>query len=42
MLCKSLLIKFAVISGSITVENNDVSSANNFQYEVRLSSRSLI
>ena len=42
MLCKSLLIWFAVTFRSVTVENNDVSSAENFGLEVRLSDRSLI
>ena len=41
MLHKSLMILFAVIFGSVTVENNDVSLANNFGFETRLSGRSL-
>ena len=42
MSSKSLLIWFALAYGSVTVENNDLSSANNFGFEVRLSARSLI
>ena len=41
MLCKSLLIWFAVTFRSVAVENNDVSSASNFGFETRLSGRSL-
>ena len=42
MLYKSLMSLFAVIFGSaVTVENNDVSLANNFGFETRLSGRSL-
>ena len=42
MLYKSLLIWSAITFGSVTVENNDVSSANNFGFETGLSGRSLI
>ena len=42
MLCKSLLLWITVTFGSVTFENNDVSSAKFFGFEVRLSGRSLI
>ena len=38
---KSLLIWLAGAFGYVNVENNDVSSANNFEFKVRLSDRSL-
>ena len=42
MLCKSLLILFSVGFGSVTVENSDLSSTNDFEFEIRLFDRSLI
>ena len=35
MLCKSLLIWFAVAFASVTAENNGISSASSFGFEVR-------
>ena len=42
MLRKSLMIGFDKTLGFVTVENNGMSSANNFAFEERLSYRSLI